>query len=92
MLRHIWHRRGELGPGDSIGAGLAALLSGADRYVGLDVMPFLARADLEKIFDELVQNKIERIRRELRAGVNSGQMLYLPGTLDFDRRYYRGLA
>ncbi len=46
---------GELGPGDSLGVGLAALLSGADRYVGLDVVPFSAKADLVKIFDELVQ-------------------------------------
>lgn len=48
-------RVGELGPGDSIGAGLAALLSGAASYVGLDIVPFSAKADLEGIFDELVQ-------------------------------------
>jgi SAM-dependent methyltransferase len=46
---------GELGPGDSIGAGLAALLSGADRYVGLDVMPYSATADLEQILTDLAQ-------------------------------------
>lgn len=46
---------GELGPGDSIGIGLAALLSGASRYVGLDVVPFAAKANVEKIFDELVE-------------------------------------
>jgi hypothetical protein len=46
---------GELGPGDSIGIGLAALLSGAAGYVGLDIVPFSAKANLEKIFDELVQ-------------------------------------
>ena len=48
-------RVGELGPGDSIGTGLAALLSGATRYVGLDIVPFSAKADLETIFEELVQ-------------------------------------
>jgi len=44
---------GELGPGDSIGIGLAALLSGAVQYVGLDIVPYSAKANLENIFDEL---------------------------------------
>jgi hypothetical protein len=48
-------RVGELGPGDSIGIGLAALLSGASGYIGLDIFPFSARADLQMIFEELVQ-------------------------------------
>jgi SAM-dependent methyltransferase len=48
-------RVGELGPGDSIGIGLAALLSGATRYTGLDIVPFSAKTDLEPIFEELVQ-------------------------------------
>ncbi|MBX3326120.1 MAG: methyltransferase domain-containing protein [Nitrospira sp.] len=46
---------GELGPGDSLGIGLAALLSGAARYVGLDIVPYSAKADLEKMLDELLQ-------------------------------------
>src|SRR5688500_7854357 len=45
---------GELGPGDSLGIGLAALLSGAARYIGLDIIPYSAKADLEKMFDELL--------------------------------------
>ncbi len=45
---------GELGPGDSLGIGLASLLSGSARYVGLDIMPYAARADLEKMLDELL--------------------------------------
>ena len=48
-------RIGELGPGDSIGIGLAALLSGANQYVGLDIVPFSAKADLESILEELIQ-------------------------------------
>lgn len=48
-------RVGELGPGDSIGIGLSALLSGARQYVGLDIVPFSVKADLEKIFVELEQ-------------------------------------
>jgi hypothetical protein len=44
----------ELGPGDSIGIGLAALLSGAEKYYALDVVPYPdLRSNLE-IFDELV--------------------------------------
>jgi hypothetical protein len=48
-------RVGELGPGDSIGIGLAALLSGAAQYTGLDIVPFSSKANLGKVFDELVQ-------------------------------------
>jgi hypothetical protein len=45
----------ELGPGDSIGIGLAALISGADDYFALDVVNY---ANLQRnldIFDELVK-------------------------------------
>lgn len=54
---------GELGPGDSLGVGFAALLSGADRYVGLDIVPYSAKANLEKMFDELLSlyTKEERV-------------------------------
>jgi hypothetical protein len=65
-LRHLVMARGhglnvspravaELGPGDSLGIGLAALLSGAERYFAFDVV---AHADLEKnlqIFDALAE-------------------------------------
>jgi hypothetical protein len=51
---------GELGPGDSIGTGLAALLSGAAEDTGLDVVPFSAGANLTRIYDELVQMYFHR--------------------------------
>lgn len=44
----------ELGPGDSLGVGMAALISGADRYYGFDVVRY---ADAERnlaAFDEIV--------------------------------------
>lgn len=45
----------ELGPGDSLGIGLAGLLSGADRYFGLDVVRFADFKRNLRIFDELVE-------------------------------------
>jgi len=44
----------ELGPGDSIGLGLAALLSGSHRYIALDVVEHANRETNLAIFDELV--------------------------------------
>ena len=34
------------GHGDSIGVGLAALISGGDRFVGLDILPFSYKSAL----------------------------------------------
>jgi SAM-dependent methyltransferase len=45
----------ELGPGDSIGAGLAALLSGCKAYLALDIVPFTTLEKNLKVFDELVE-------------------------------------
>ena len=44
----------ELGPGDSFGTGLAALLCGAQRYTALDAAPYANPQANAKIFDELV--------------------------------------
>jgi SAM-dependent methyltransferase len=51
---------GELGPGDSIGVGLAALLSGAKRYIALDAM---AHADIA-INLQVLDGLVELFRRE----------------------------
>lgn len=45
----------ELGPGDSIGAGIAALLSGADRYFALDASRFTRPADNLRVFEAMVE-------------------------------------
>lgn len=58
MLRHhgmadIPACMAELGPGASLGTGIAALLSGVDRYVALDVVKHTDIAANLKVFDEL---------------------------------------
>lgn len=45
----------ELGPGDSIGIGLAALITGADTYSALDAIPHAVSARNIAVFDELVE-------------------------------------
>ena len=45
----------ELGPGDSIGIGLAALLSGAEKYYALDIVRYTDLSKNTAIFDELVE-------------------------------------
>jgi hypothetical protein len=44
----------ELGPGDSLGVGMAALISGATRYYAFDAVPHADRRNDLEIFDELV--------------------------------------
>lgn len=44
----------ELGPGPSLGTGLAALLSGASRYYGLDIVPHANVEGNLAVLDELV--------------------------------------
>lgn len=44
----------ELGPGDSLGLGFAALLTGADQYYAFDVVEFAGNDKNLEIFDELL--------------------------------------
>jgi len=44
----------EIGPGDSVGVGLAAILSGVEQYYALDVVKYSNVDSNLKIFDELV--------------------------------------
>ena len=45
----------ELGPGGSLGVGIAALLTGANRYNALDVRPYATDEQNLIVFDELVE-------------------------------------
>ena len=45
----------ELGPGDSLGIGLAAMLCGADRLQALDVVPYAAASENVAVLRELAQ-------------------------------------
>ena len=44
----------EIGPGDSLGLGIAAMLCGTDSYVAFDVAPYAATDDNLRILDELI--------------------------------------
>ncbi|MGH7819827.1 MAG: hypothetical protein ACREQ9_08645 [Candidatus Binatia bacterium] len=48
-------RIAELGPGDSLGIGLAGLVSGSEQYVGLDIVPYARNVRNLEILDELVE-------------------------------------
>jgi hypothetical protein len=49
------HRVAELGPGDSFGIGLAAMLSGADHYLAFDAKPHARVERNLSVFAELVE-------------------------------------
>jgi hypothetical protein len=51
----------ELGPGESLGVGLCALLSGSDHYVGLDAVPHASSSFNVRLLPELVE--LFRVRR-----------------------------
>lgn len=52
----------ELGPGDSIGIGLAGLISGVNQYYALDIVKYADNKINLKIFDELVKLFNERAK------------------------------
>ena len=56
----------ELGPGDSLGTGMTALLTGAERYFGLDLIEHATATCNVSVFDELV--KLLSTREAIPAG------------------------
>lgn len=84
-------RMAELGPGDTIGLGLAALLSGVGQFIGLDLVPYAQGSDPVQIFDELCriaadaedpsrrlalsQSEIQRLRTDLQRGINNTETI-----------------
>jgi hypothetical protein len=50
-----WPVVAELGPGDSLGTGIAALLLGANKYCALDAKPFIRNETNLEMFDRLLE-------------------------------------
>jgi SAM-dependent methyltransferase len=74
-MRSIPDTMAELGPGDSIGVGLAAMLSGVNHYYALDVVRY---SDIEtnvQIFDELLTLFESRAARPTRGWPDYDQYL-----------------
>lgn len=53
-VRKSWYCAAELGPGDSLGIGLAAMLTGVERYVAIDVRRYANQARNLAVLDELI--------------------------------------
>lgn len=85
----------ELGPGASIGTGLAALMSGAQRYVGLDTVRHLSHEANLAVFWELARLFRARAPRP-RAGFPCFDEFLdarlFPGAILDERRLERALA
>jgi len=53
-LSHVPHTVAELGPGDSLGVGICALVLGTEKYVALDVQEYSTDERNLRLFEELV--------------------------------------
>jgi SAM-dependent methyltransferase len=72
----------ELGPGDCLGLGIAALLCGAERFIGLDVVAHTNPAQNLQVLDELVELFRRRAPRPAKGWPDFDRYLdagYFPG-------------
>jgi hypothetical protein len=77
----IPHRVAEIGPGDSLGIGLAALISGANEYYAFDVVESINVKRNLKIFDELT--KLFETRHKIPDGTNFPRVRPVLDSYDF---------
>lgn len=85
----------ELGPGDSIGIGLAALVAGSRRYHAFDVVPYSRSDRNERVLHELVGFFRERRPNRSWGWPNYDHLLdarFFPSAILDDRRLARSLA
>src|SRR6516164_1896744 len=73
----------ELGPGDSLGVGIAALLSGCERYFAFDVVRYAHAERNLKVFDELVT--LFRARADIPANNEFPEIKPVLGTHGFPK-------
>jgi hypothetical protein len=74
-MRSVPDAVGELGPGDSIGVGLAALLSGASHYVALDVVRYASNERNALVLDGLLKLFRTRAPRPLKGWPDTDSLL-----------------
>jgi SAM-dependent methyltransferase len=85
----------ELGPGDSLGVGLAALLSGASRFYALDAVTYSSPEKNLRMLDELVDRFTKRAPRPTKGWPDFDGYLdarLFPGHILTDRALEKSLA
>ena len=96
LCRRTPSRVAELGPGDSIGIGLAALLSGAEHYYGLDALPLANLRRNAGVLEELVElfsaraaipgdDEFPGVKPKLRSYDFPGALLAFPNEANIER-------
>jgi hypothetical protein len=85
----------ELGPGASLGTGFAALLSGAERYIGIDAVRHADAFNQRAILRELIELFVARAQRPTKGWPDYDDCLnasLFPGQILTEERLSRSLA